>query len=232
MGADTQSGAAGGQRRWTVAAVVLGLAVLGGCNPGIMLAFMFPADPNLPPKCPLTIEGKESKVVILTTHTGGGPESALLSRVDWDLTARLHQLLQERFKENKDKVVVVPPSQVRGYQNTHHRWRDEPPQKLGEHFKADFVISLEIEDFRLMDKRSPTLYQGHAEISVTVTDAHKPVGEGEVFFETYATDFPRTPTSVSDMSANQFRTQLINAIAKDLVQMFTPHPPRDRFGSP
>jgi hypothetical protein len=231
MRTDSRKRPAGANRRWTAAAVVLGLVALGGCNPALMLAFLFPADTNLPPECPLTVEGGESKVVILTYHAGGGPGSALLSRVDSDLTWRLYQLLQNRFKENKDQVTLVPPNQVRNYQNSRPRWRDESPQKIGKHFKADFVLTLEIVDFRLTDKRNANfMYEGHAEINVTVTDAHKEVGEGEAFSQPYSIDYPRsTPALVGDMSLNQFRAKFIDRIAKELSQMFTPHPPRDKY---
>ncbi len=221
-------------KRW-LAVLVLGVVALGGCNP-LMLAALFAPDSVIPPRCPLTINGKEAKVVILCYHAKAAPSSPALSRADWDVGWRLNQVLQERFKENKDRVTIVPPNQVRTYQNKDPRWREKSPQEIGQHFGADFVLTLEIHNLRLVDDQPGNrnfFYKGHAEISVTVTNVHKEDGEGEVFADEYVSDYPRSgnPVEVTEVSESQFKARLIDRVARDLAQMFAAHPPRDKYNA-
>src|SRR5436190_7523660 len=70
----------GGRRAWCAAAVLLGglVASLGCGNPIGALGFILnQAYPNTgkPKLCPLTIEGKESKVLILATHQDAMPNN-------------------------------------------------------------------------------------------------------------------------------------------------------------
>jgi hypothetical protein len=222
--------------RWWVAALVLGVAALGGCNPFMLAAFMFPMDRMDPPKCPLTMDGKDSRVVILCYYAGAPSSHPSLNRADWDIGWRVYQLLQERFKETEERVTIVPPNQVRNYQNRHPRWREKDPREIGEHFKADYVLTLEINNLRLFDDQPGNrnhFYKGHAEISVTATNLHKPEGEAGVFMDEYVTDYPRSqmPVGVTEMTLTQFRARLIDAVARDLARLFTSHPPRDKFGA-
>jgi hypothetical protein len=236
MEADTRKNPAI-KRRWLAAVLVLGVAALGGCNPFMLAAFMFPMDRTIPPKCPLTVEGKDSKVLILCYHAGQPPSDPALNQADWNLGWRLNQVLQERFKENKDRVTLVTPNQVRTYKNKDLRWHEKTPQEIGRHFDADYVVTLEIHNLRLFDDqpgaRNQGFYKGHAELAITVTDVHKPEGEGEVFADEYVTDYPRSQAivGVTEVNAPQFRTRLIDFLARDLAQLFTAHPPRDKFGS-
>jgi hypothetical protein len=233
-GARTESRAGRGEWCWRLAGLVLGAVVLGiGCNPLKMCYFIFEPDPIAPPKCPIACSGKDVKLVILTAHAGPLPTSPQLMRADWDLSWRLTQLLEERYRENKDRVTIVSPTQLKNYQNSHPGWRSLPPQEIGKHFKADYVLNLEINTIRLADRLNEKfLYQGFADITVTVTDVHKPVGEGEVFSFPYAVEYPKsTPLEVTEMGRQQFQAKLIDRIARDLVLFFAAHPSREKYNS-
>ncbi len=53
------------ERRWRLAALVLGAFVLSiGCNPLATFSFIFEPDHMVAPKCPIACDGKEVKVVI------------------------------------------------------------------------------------------------------------------------------------------------------------------------
>ena len=201
-----------------------------GCNPIQLAGWVFSPDPIEAPKCSLVIKGKEAKVVIIAAHAML-PSDYTLMRSDWELSQRLTQLLEERFKENQEQVKVVKPSQVKTYMNKNPKWRELPPQEIGKHFKADWVINLEINSISLFDKSSANFfYHGNADITVTVTDAHKPIGEGEVYALPYQVEYPKTnPLERSEMGVNQFRAKFIERIAKDLAQQFASHPPREKY---
>ena len=101
------------------------------------------------------------------------------------------------------------------------------------HFDADWVINLEIGSISLYEPNSKHFfYHGSAEIQVTVTDVHKPVGEGTVFDETYQLEYPKSnPMERTEMSPQKFREKFIDRIARDLTQYFAAHEPREKYSS-
>jgi hypothetical protein len=213
-------------------AMLLGaLILLVGCSPLQLAAFIFAPDSLEPAKCPLVIDGKEAKVVILAAHASTVPSNPMLMRADWDLGWRLTQLLEERYKENKERVKIIPPSQVKNYMNKHPHWRELPPQEVGKAFEADWVINLEINSISLFDRNRNFFYHGSADIAVTVTDVHKPIGEGEVFSYPYQVEYPKSPMEVTEVNAPQFRAQFIERIAKDMARWFAAHQPREKYDS-
>jgi hypothetical protein len=216
-------------------AALLGAALLlmPGCNPLQVLAYFIAPDSIEPPQCPLTVKGKDVKVLVIAAYASTLPSDPALMRSDWDLCARLTRLLEERYKENKDRVKIIPPTQVKTYMNGKPGWRELPPQDVGKHFDADWVINLEIESISLYDHGSHNFfYQGTAEIQVTVTDVHKPVGEGTVFDEPYQVKYPKSnPMERGEMSPQKFREKFIDRIARDLTQYFASHEPREKYSS-
>jgi hypothetical protein len=217
---------------WRLAAL-LGAAFLLtlGCNPIQTIGYFCAPDSMEPPKCPLAVKNKDIKVLIIAAHAGPLPSDPALMRSDWDISARLTHLLEEHYKENKDRVTVIPRSQVKNYMNAHPKWHELPPQDVGKHFGADWVINLEIASISLFDRSSANFfYHGKAEIQVTVTDVHKPVMEGTVWEDSYQVDYPKGhPMERSEMSVPSFRQRFIERIAKDLAQNFASHPPRDKY---
>jgi hypothetical protein len=216
-----------------VALLAAALLLMPGCNPIQVLAYFIAPDSIEPPQCPLTVKGKDVKVLIIAAHAGPLPPDVALMRSDWDLSARLTRLLEERYKENRDRVKIIPPTQVKTYMNAQPRWRELPPQDIGKHFDADWVINLEIGSISLYEKGSANFfYHGKAEIQVTVTDVHKPVGEGTVFDETYQLEYPKShPMEKGEMSPQKFREKFIDRIARDLTQYFAAHEPREKYSS-
>jgi hypothetical protein len=212
---------------------LLGVALCAapGCSPLQVLAYFISPDSMEQPKCKLTIPGKDAKLLIIAAHAGPLPSDPALMRSDWDISTRLTRLLEEHYKGNKDRVTVIPPSQVKTYMNRHPKWRELPPQDIGKHFEADWVINLEIGSISLFERSSANFfYHGSAEIQVTVTDVHKPVGEGTVFDEPYQLDYPKGhPMERGEMSIPSFRSRFIERIAKDLAQYFAAHEPRDKY---
>ncbi len=127
---------------------------------------------------------------------------------------------------------IVTPSQLKNYKNSHPKWREQSPQEIGKYLHADYVISLEINELRLQNRLDAKFfYHGRADIDITVTDVHKPAGEGEKWSCPYSLEYPRAPVDVNETSASQFRARLLDRICKDLVQFFAAHPPGDKYNS-
>jgi hypothetical protein len=211
-----------------VGAVLLGI----GCNPLTLSYFLFAPEHRESPLCKLASPDKEVKVVIVVAHADLPPAGGVLSRADEELSWLLTRMLEAQFKENEEKVKIVTPTQVRAYQHKNHRWRDEPPQQIGKHFKADYVINLEINGISLADRTDRGFYRGRADISVTVTDVSKPVGEGEIFPYPYTVEYPKGKTiELNEMPPAKFCALFLARIAKDLTYTFAAHAPREKYSS-
>jgi hypothetical protein len=219
---------------WRLVGLLTAVGVLTlGCNPLQLAGFLLSPDAMEPPERPLAVEGKDVKVVIVAAHAGSLPADPVLMSSDWELAVRLTRMLEERFKENKDRVTVISPSMVKSYKNSHPRWNEQPPQTIGKHFDADWVVNLEINSISLFDRSSANFfYHGNADISVTVTDVHKDVNEGQVWELPYQLEYPRSrPLERSEMGVMQFRSKFLDRIAKDMTQFFASHPPREKYDS-
>jgi hypothetical protein len=219
--------------RWA-AAVLLGVVASIGCDPIQMLSFaLYPSNENnLDPKFSLAIEGKESKIAIFAAHEELVPNLAFRD-AHRDLCRRLSQLLEQRYKDDQDKIKVVPASQVLSYMDTHPDWITQSKQDLGKHFGADFVVFLELGPMTMYEKGSrETLYRGNVEINISIYDAHVSDNEGPRDTDVYTCTYPGSaPMSTSDIRPSNFKLQFMNRISTDLVQYFASHPSKEMVNS-
>jgi hypothetical protein len=217
--------AAMGKRRWCLALLFAGVGALGfGCNPQTLgFLLMLTSDNKIDPVCKLASADKEVKIVILPSmDTETRPE---LLRVDRELAEKLAELLRVRFKENKEKVTIVPLMQVNAYRDRRANQRNLFPQEIGRHFQADYVLSLEVNSISLYEKGMTAcpLFRGRADITVTVLDVNKSEGEAPIFEKEYACEYPRDrPIDAGSVSA--FRAGFLNRMAKDLAKNFAAYP--------
>jgi hypothetical protein len=222
-----------GPWRWVV--LILGPLVLGiGCNPISTMGFLLNpfADTKIPPECKLAAPNKEVTVVILTTFGYGEVRPEFLT-MDRELSECLAQQMRKRFEENRDKVVIVPHSQVRTYLAKNHNDPLLAKKQIGKHFHADYVINVEINKLGLYEPRSfSMLLHGTAEVAVTVLDVKQPEGEGTIFERTFSGQFPEDHVQqVSDISMAVFRGQFLDYVADKLTRYFAAYPVEERFGN-
>jgi hypothetical protein len=220
---------------WSAAVVLLGLVASIGCDP-IQTAsfFLYPSNPNnVDPKlCSLTIEGKESKVLILAAHDDLVPNLQFRD-AHRELSRKLSQLLENRFKENSENVKIVSVSKVLNYMDNHPNWITESKRDLGKRFGADFVVFLGLGPITMFEKGShETLYRGDVEIQISVYDMHQAEGEELIKEDVYKSTYPSTgPEDAGGVSPMMFRLRFIDRVAKDLVQYLASHPSRDKVDS-
>jgi hypothetical protein len=220
---------------WSAAAVLLGLVASIGCDPIQMAGFLLMPDNgnSVPPKlCSLVIEGKESKVLILAAHDDLVPNLPFRD-AHRDLTRKLSQLLENRFKENSEKVKIVSVSRVLNYMDNHPNWITESKRDLGKRFDADFVVFLGLGPMTMFEKGShETLYRGDVEIQIRVYDMHQPDGDEVIKEEFYKSTYPSTgPEDAGGVSPMMFRSHFIDSVAQDLMQYLASHPARDKVNS-
>jgi hypothetical protein len=216
-------------RRGYLAGLFLLLGVIcTGCNVMALPYFILP-EPTIEPKFKLASEDKEREVrVVLLASSNVMETRAEFLRIDRELSQQVGLQMQHAFKENKEKVTVVPTSRVEKFKDENPTWKAMSPKEIGAHFKADYVIDLEIHAISLYEQGSDNmLYMGRASVAVDVVDVHKPA-EGFVYQTEYTIEYPRRgPLPASSNNPAQFRQRLLTRIAKELAWLFTEHPAED-----
>jgi hypothetical protein len=220
---------------WSAAAVLLGLVASIGCDPIQTAAFLlYPDNPNtVDPKAQsLTIQDKESKVLILVAHEDMVP-SSLFRDANRELTRKLTQMLDARYKESQEKIKLASASKVLSYLDNHPDWVTESKRSLAKRFDADFVVFLQLGPMKIYEEGShQTLYRGDVEVEMRVYDMQKDEDEEMTYQDVYKCTYPSTgPEDASGVSLTAFRMRFLDRIAKDLVQYFALHPPRDKVDS-
>jgi len=218
-------------RRWLGAALLVGaaLAVTGCSTASLGFLLMMGQDPKVTPDCPLAERGKEVKVVVIAD--AGSNYSPELGEIDRLLSAKLVEILRERFKVNKEKVEVVPTFKVDAFRQRQLDWRSLSAQEIGKHFGADYVINLDIAKVSLYEEKSQqTLYRGRAEIAVKVINVKAPEGEGEKFSRDYVCpEYPKAYPVEATISVGIFRTQFVSYVAEELSRYFAAFPAERRY---
>jgi hypothetical protein len=225
---------AGARRwRWWVAAVLLCLVTAGlGCNPiqmtnWIITPFM---DNNAPATVDLSLPDQESKVCIIVSHDTMLPEQSFRD-ADNILASRLASLLEQRYKENGNKIKVVAVGKAMKYARSHPDWLVEPKTKLAKAFDADFLIYCEVGHLSLYEQGSSmSLFRGQAQIDIKVFDLHTD-DDGYKWSHLQEWLYPNSgPEDVGPgNSPGMFRQRFLERVAKDLSQYFAAHPPKDKF---
>lgn len=181
---------------------------------------------KIDPKFPLASKDKDKEVKVLILASGSLETRPEFLRSDREISSFLSTELTKQFKENKEKVTVIPISQVEKYKDEHPNWHALNPIEIGEHFKADYVIDLAIESLSLYEPGSGNqLFRGRTEIAITVVDV-KQRGGDPVYREQYICEYPKTrgPIPAADGNPQQFRLRFLQHIAKHLSWIFTAHP--------
>src|SRR5438270_7966363 len=148
-------------RAWAGVVFVL-LGALGtGCNIGALPYFLGVGDDSRQPgDMRLAREdGKEVKVAVLV-YSGVETRPEFIT-TDRELSGALTRQLQQSCERNKEKVSFVAPSKIQEFKNNHPDWHTMKLDEIGERFKADYVIYLELESMSLYEKGSANqLYHG------------------------------------------------------------------------
>ncbi len=215
-------------RRALAAAIILASCLGTGCNLALLPMLLFGPEPKMPPKLKkLASDDKKKEVKVVLLAYNGLETRPELIQADRQLCELLAKSLKEQFKANEENVTIVPPRKVEEYKNNHPDWhRDlDLVSQVGRHFKADYVIHLEINSLTLFDKGSVNqLYRGNTQIDVSVVDVNKPdeSPEHETFSHLYPSE-GKGPVPVGDVTQEQFRHAFLTAVAKKLSWYFTGH---------
>ena len=154
---------------WRSLALMMLAFSIAGCNPFAMVNFLLMDDPKHEAELQsLASKDKkaEKKVVILTYgKLDLRPE---LINSDREIGYTVEKNLKSLANINGDKLSVVPNRKVEEYKSKHSDWAERDPAEIGKHFKADYVIYLEINSLGIYELGSGgTLYRGRADINIS-----------------------------------------------------------------
>lgn len=219
-------------RRWRLAVLLLVAAFGFGCN---MLSLPFfllmGANSKQPALCKLASKDKDKEVRVVILASAGLETRPEFLRVDRELTSLLARHLTQGFKDNKEKVKLVPARQIDQFKDEHPNWKTMDLVKIGEHFDADYVIDLEIISLSLYEQGSANqLFRGRADIHVRVVDVNEP-DDDPIFKQLYTCEYPKTrgPIPVGEGSMLQFKQKFLDHVGRHLSWYFTAHLNEDEY---
>jgi hypothetical protein len=213
-----------------LAAGVLGAFLGAGCDPVTMLYFLSSEDKEAPALKRLASEDKKKEVKVAILAYSAMETRSEFIHVDHTLADLLAKQLAEQSKANQEKVVLVSPRLVEEYKNKHPSRRGCDPVEVGKHFKADYVVYLELNQMSLYEPANyPPMLRGHADISVTLVDMRDPEDQAQKQFTCVYPSNSHGAVDVSpEMPPTVFREQFLAYVAKRLSWYFAPHSRRDR----
>ncbi len=217
-------------RKWLLTGL-LGAALCAGCDPGTMMYFLSPEPREEPELKRLASQDKTKEVkVAILTYAAMDPQFEFI-QADRQLTLMLAREMAKLFQDNEEKVTLIPPRKVEEYKNTHPSRRGLDPVQVGEFFKADYVINLELNKLSLYEPGSGNqMLRGRANISVSLVDVHHPDDTEEP--RSFTCVYPGDSRGAVDVSPETppalFRQKFLAYVARRLSYYFAPHPKRDR----
>ena len=199
------------------------LFFLPGCSLFVMAGKMFLGDIKVQSefrKATHTDLAKLNRKVLVLCTTSDTIRTGYPS-VDFDvLDGVVHRLKTHGIQK------LVPPDAVAGWLDD-HGGRTDNLQELAEHFKAEYLIHIEVTRFTCEEENSPNLLRGQSEGHVR---AYHLDGDGSSkrLLEVMNSDFvstypPGNPVSTDKKSATNFQHEYIDRICLQLAQIFYDH---------
>jgi hypothetical protein len=197
-----------------VAACLACLFSTSGCSQLVLLGYLIGGPPSIEPafdaETGLTMTGVDKTVAVVcyapTELKWNFPN------IDDEVAAQVTYRLFEH------KVKVVEPDYIRAWVDEHPDW--ELASEIGEAFKADYVIEIELESFSLFEEgNSTSLYRGRTAGFVHVSDLSQ---DGErIFSKDLEFAYPtRVPRSAYDQSLLTFKRDYLSRLAEKIGYMF------------
>ncbi|MDY3559621.1 hypothetical protein R5W23_000615 [Gemmata sp. JC673] len=220
--------------RWARLAVWTSVLAVGsiGCNPLNIAAFIFAREDKVPARYPLAFkEGpkkdKDEIVVVLLPQIAPGSNNPQFASATHDLADRLAKALPEMAKENKDKkkVKIVSQTEVGRFKSKNPNWKQMSTGELGQKLGADFVLEIYLDQLRLHDPNTRSIYDGRAEVFVSIYEIGADGGEMKDKYP-LSFSYPKTARSVDSYpSESAFKALFIENLAIEIAKMHTDHKP-------
>jgi hypothetical protein len=219
-----------GHRRWLLSGLV-GAALFAGCDPATTLFFLMPEGKEEPElKALIAADKKKEVTVVILTYAAMEPQMEFI-QADRQIAQLLAKQMNELFRADGDKVLIIPPRKVEEFKNKNPSWHSMEMTEIGRFFKADYLIYLELNKLSLYEPGSYNqMLRGRAEISISVVDMQHPddTEEPEVKRYVYPADSRGAEAVDLDTPPSLFRQKFLAYVAKRLSWNFCPHAKHNR----
>ena len=192
------------------------LLVAGGCAPLLATGIYIAQGGNV---VPAEYDGLEEQRVVVVCRPPSSHEyrHAGASRA-------ISQQVSALLVDHVDEIDVVNPREV-------DNWIDESDwgdyKKLAEAVHADKVVYIELNDFELY--KGTTLYQGQADLSVTIYDM---TNNGRLAWDRHLGEVLYPANScipAQDKPVQQFEREFVTIVATKIAENFYKHDPNSAF---
>ncbi len=216
-------------RRWLPIFVATAAWLSIGCNPAMLTMFLLPfADNKKDPEHLLFAADKEITLVVLSkfSETQTRPEYA---PADIEFGESVAGAFRKRCQENKHKLKLIPQPDVRSHYLTQlAQDGDTSPTAIGKKFKADYVLTLNIDSFSLYQKDAlPRMYRGNARVNIDLYNVNAKGEDPLVYTKNYNVEFTGSrgvPIEVGNSNPADFRQLFVRRMARDVSRMFIAFP--------
>jgi hypothetical protein len=212
--------------RWVIVALGLLAGFSLGCSPASLAMLVLPWMPNnVDPDYKLFAKDKEITLVLLVNFAQPPIHPDHVSVKD-ELPDHVAQFFRKRCQENKHKIKIVSQVEARSQEQRLKAEGTYSPDELGKHFKADFVLELNVQSCSLYEKNHfPKAFRGVVEMSVHL---HKLNAKDEDdFHRDLKLEFPtglREPIDSGSTNPTAFRRMFLTKVARDVTKLFIAFP--------
>ena len=140
--------------------------------------------------------------------------------LEFDLLKGVSRRLKRR------DIAMINSDDVASWMDDHGGYLDDPTE-LAEHFKVDYIVSIDLERFTYKEENSPSLLRGRTTGNVYVFEVVKN-GSGkrvrQVFEREYVSVYPEHhPYSTQQISEKAFRERYLKRVSSHIAQLFYDH---------
>ncbi|GIW98852.1 MAG: hypothetical protein KatS3mg111_2185 [Pirellulaceae bacterium] len=160
---------------------------------------------------PAKYEGLEGKRVALLCRTDAGFSGDATSSI---LSSSIHAALSMNVKD----IDMVRQSEIEQWLDA-HSWDDSDYVEIGKGVQADRLVVVEVSNLQL--KNGQTLYQGRANVTVTVYE----IPSGKLVFREQMPEFVFPSTGgmpVTETTETKFRSFFLQVITRRVAGLFYP----------
>ncbi len=217
---------------WRSLALMMLAFSIAGCNPFAMVNFLLMDDPKHEAELQsLASKDKKAEKKVLILTYGKLDLRPELINSDREIGYTVEKNLKALANANGDKLTVIPNRKVEEYKSKHSDWQERDPSEIGKHFKADYVIYLEINSLGIYELGSGgTLYRGRADINISLLDLKNP--DESQPSRNFTCQYPkesRMQVTSTDQSPMEFRQSFLDYVGKRISWKFAARPTRDDF---